>query len=80
MRNWMAHDCVIDSGDDCGTLRPRTDATAARTPLGAAPGILSSRNTLSWKTYHWEMRTVWLQNVMLHQPKRWLPEKISELR
>jgi len=21
------------------------------------------------------MRTVWLQNVMLHQPKRWLPEK-----
>jgi penicillin amidase len=21
------------------------------------------------------MQTVWLQNVMLHQPKRWLPEK-----
>ena len=30
---------------------------------------------MSWKTYQWEMRTVWLQNVLLHQPKRWLPEK-----
>jgi penicillin G amidase len=32
-------------------------------------------NTLSWKTYKWQMRTVWLQNVLVHQPKRWLPEK-----
>ncbi|MGA7443935.1 MAG: penicillin acylase family protein, partial [Candidatus Sulfotelmatobacter sp.] len=30
---------------------------------------------LSWKSYEWQMRTVWLQNVMLHQPKRWLPDK-----
>jgi penicillin G amidase len=30
---------------------------------------------LSWKTYHWQMQTVWLQNILLHQPKRWLPEK-----
>jgi len=30
---------------------------------------------LNWKTYHWEMQTVWLQNVLLHQSKRWLPEK-----
>jgi penicillin amidase len=33
------------------------------------------QTTLSWKTYHWEMQTVWLQNVLLHQPKRWLPDK-----
>jgi penicillin amidase len=30
---------------------------------------------LSWKTYSWEMRSVWLENVLLHKPKRWLPEK-----
>jgi penicillin amidase len=30
---------------------------------------------LSWKTYHWQMQTVWLQNILLHQPKHWLPEK-----
>jgi penicillin amidase len=32
------------------------------------------KTTLSWKTYDWQMSTVWLQNLMLHQPKRWLPE------
>ena len=35
------------------------------------------QDVLSWKTYHWQMRTVWLQNILLHQPRRWLPEKYS---
>jgi penicillin G amidase len=44
--------------------------------LGTAPEDPKRQmETLSWKSYGWEMRTVWLQNVMLHQPKRWLPEK-----
>jgi penicillin G amidase len=44
--------------------------------LGPAPEDRKQQEqTLSWKTYHWEMQTVWLQNVLLHQPKRWLPEK-----
>jgi penicillin amidase len=44
--------------------------------LGPAPDDPKQQEaTLNWKSYHWEMRTVWLQNVMLHQPKRWLPEK-----
>jgi penicillin amidase len=30
---------------------------------------------LNWKTYSWEMRSIWLENVLLHRPKRWLPEK-----
>jgi penicillin G amidase len=46
--------------------------------LGPAPqDAIQQEATLNWKTYSWEMRTVWLQNVMLHQPKRWLPEKYS---
>ncbi len=47
--------------------------------LGPAPAS-SSRDDLSvlnWKTYSWEMRSVWLENVLLHRPKRWLPEKYS---
>src|SRR3954453_16606125 len=32
---------------------------------------------LNWKTYSWEMRSVWLENVLLHRPKRWLPEKYA---
>jgi penicillin amidase len=44
--------------------------------LGSAPEDPKQQETnLSWKTYHWEMRTVWLQNILLHQSKRWLPEK-----
>ena len=30
---------------------------------------------LNWKTYSWEMRSVWMENILLHRPKRWLPEK-----
>ena len=46
--------------------------------LGAAPDDPKKQTeTLSWKTYDWEMRSVWLQNILLHQPKRWLPEKYS---
>jgi penicillin amidase len=30
---------------------------------------------VDWKTYTWLQRSVWLENVLLHRPKRWLPEK-----
>jgi penicillin G amidase len=44
--------------------------------LGSAPDDPSKDSgTLSWKTYSWEMRSVWLENVFLHHPKRWLPDK-----
>jgi penicillin amidase len=34
------------------------------------------KNTgVSWKTYSWLQRSVWLENVLLHRPKRWLPDK-----
>ena len=44
--------------------------------LGSAPSNPEKQGeVLSWKTYAWEMRSVWLENVLLHRPKRWLPEK-----
>ena len=44
--------------------------------LGSAPADPKKEDDeLSWKTYSWEMRSVWLENVLLHRPKRWLPEK-----
>ena len=47
--------------------------------LGSAPTGETSEDdgSLNWKTYQWEMRSVWLENVLLHRPKRWLPEKYS---
>jgi penicillin amidase len=41
----------------------------------ASAGSNTSARTLSWQTYSWEMRSVWLEGVLLHRPKRWLPEK-----
>jgi penicillin amidase len=44
--------------------------------LGSAPADPEKEDeVLSWKTYSWEMRSVWMENVLLHHPKRWLPEK-----
>ena len=43
--------------------------------LGSAPADSKQADTvLNWKTYSWEMRSVWLENILLHRPKRWLPE------
>jgi len=46
--------------------------------LGAATGDPKEvETTLSWKSYRWMMSTVWLENVVQHQPKRWLPENYA---
>jgi len=43
--------------------------------LGAAPADRKQAEaTLNWKSYHWMMSTVWLENVVQHQWKRWLPQ------
>ena len=43
--------------------------------LGSAPADpVQDKSTFSWKSYHWMMATVWLESVVQHQPKRWLPD------
>ncbi|HUK47792.1 MAG TPA: penicillin acylase family protein [Terriglobales bacterium] len=46
--------------------------------LGTAPAKDSdadsdSDSKLSWKSYHWMNETTWLENVLSHEPARWLP-------
>jgi penicillin amidase len=36
------------------------------------------RGILSWKSYHWAMSSVWLENVLTRQPPRWLPPGYSD--
>ncbi len=33
---------------------------------------------LTWKSYHWGMSSIWLENVLTEQPKRWLPAGSSD--
>jgi len=30
-----------------------------------------------WKTYRWFMKPVWLENVLMNQPQRWLPSQYA---
>jgi penicillin G amidase len=34
-------------------------------------------DSVNWKTRHWMMETTWLENVLSHQPARWLPSNYS---
>ena len=83
MRNW---DGRMLASSAAPTLAVRSAQELTRLllepGLGPAPeepkyAQKQQESTLSWKSYHWQMRTVWLQNVLLHQPKRWLPAKYS---
>jgi len=49
-------------------LEPRRDADSEL--YKEAP-----KNAVDWKTYSWLQRSVWIENILLHRPKRWLPEK-----
>ena len=77
MRNW---DGRMLASSAAPTLAVRAGEELTRLLLepllGPAPeDAKQQESALSWRTYHWQMRTVWLQNILLHQPKRWLPEK-----
>jgi penicillin G amidase len=77
MRNW---DGRMLASSTAATLAVRSARELTRLLLEPRLGVAPKDpkdTTLSWKTYSWEMRTVWLQNVLLHQPKRWLPDKYT---
>src|SRR3984957_6848550 len=72
MRNW---DGRMLASSAAPTLAVRTGEELTRLllepRLGRAPeDAKEQESALGWKTYHWQMRTVWLQNILLHQPKR----------
>ena len=46
--------------------------------LGSAPANShETESTLNWKSYRWMNESVWLENAVRQQPRRWLPEKYS---
>lgn len=34
----------------------------------------ASEASMNWRSYKWMMRTVWLENILRQEPKRWLPD------
>ena len=77
MRSW---DGRMQSASVAPTITDRSLAELRRLLLEPKLGIAPSdrkqeKSVLSWKTYAWSMRSVWVENILLHRPKRWLPEK-----
>ena len=50
-------------------LQPHLEASETKSPQNGTP--------LTWESYHWGMSSIWLENVLTDQPKRWLPPRYN---
>jgi penicillin amidase len=76
LRGWDGR-MTADSAAPTIEYRARAELTRMllEPKLGAAPADPKQVDAgLSWKTYSWGMQSVWLENLVHHQPKSWLPE------
>jgi penicillin G amidase len=84
MRDWDGR-LTVDSA--AATIENRSQYELRRLllepKLGAAPKQSTESNpadhkplaaVFSWKTYRWFSSSIWLENILARQPKRWLPE------
>jgi penicillin amidase len=79
LRQW---DGRMSADSAAPTIETRTRAELTRLllepKLGSAPENSEPLDgALSWKSYQSGMQSVWLENVLVNQPKRWLPTNYS---
>src|SRR5437868_10873809 len=74
MRGW---DGRMSAGSAAPTLATQARRELMRLLLEPKLGAAGAGAGLSWRTYRSGMDTIWLENVVLHHPKRWLPESYS---
>jgi penicillin G amidase len=79
LRGW---DGRMTADSSAPTIEYRARAELARLLLEPKLGAASAdpkqvEAGLSWKSYSWGMSSVWLENVVHHQPQRWLPGAYS---
>jgi penicillin G amidase len=86
MRNWDGRMLANSAAPTIAEVASRELRRLLLEPrLGKVPPDVANANgakekeegALSWETYTWLMRSVWLENILLHHPKRWLPEQYS---
>jgi len=76
MRNWDGRMLASSAAPTIAQVSTRELRRMLLEPkLGSASQEVDG--ALNWKTYSWEQRSVWLENILLHHPKRWLPEKYA---
>ncbi len=71
LREWNGQ---MDENAVAPTIATRTRRELKRLLLEPRLGAASDTpGQLSWESYQWMMETVWIENVLSHQPSRWLP-------
>jgi penicillin amidase len=84
MRDWDGH---LTTNSAAATIENRSQYELRRLllerRLGAPPRALpKDTNTppesFSWKSYRWFSSSIWLENVLMKQPKRWLPDGYAD--
>jgi penicillin amidase len=58
-------------------LEPKLGAAHSQSRKDADSELFkeTEKNAVNWKTYSWLQRSVWMENILLHRPKRWLPDQ-----
>ena len=74
LREWNGQ---MDENMVAPTIAAHARDELRRFLLQAKLGSSDDPGQLSWKSYHWMMETVWLENVLSHQPPRWLPSQYA---
>ena len=77
LRDW---DGTFAKGSPAATIAVHSREELTRLLLEPKLGAASQDgdpSSLSWKRYRWFMSSTWIEQVLLKQPKRWLPPNYS---
>lgn len=80
LRDW---DGRMSADSAAATIEVRATRELARLLLEPKLGSTAKEGRtdatgLSWRDYRWAMASVWLENVLEKQPKRWLPDGYAD--
>ena len=75
LREWNGQ---MDANSVAPTIVTQTRAELKRMLLEPKLGSSTQTDELGWQSYSWKMETIWLENVLSHQPARWLPPGFSD--
>lgn len=73
LRDWNGQ---MSADASAATIETIARGELLRLILEPKLGVISnddSSGALSWKDYRWGMSSIWLENVLIKQPARWLP-------
>jgi len=79
LRDW---DGRLSADSAAATIETRTRRELTRLLLqpqleARGKSISVDGTPLTWESYHWGMSSIWLENILTQQQKRWLPAKYA---